>query len=202
MTPIGGDLGGCHGSTLGGRSRVASKQRPSGDEHPAHMTVHGDQTLRTRKRYHPGSSTACYRRAMAIAPYASFLGTWSLIPESCRYEQGEAPRAGRYIISQQGDDLVFRAEWTDAEGRTHEVEFRGPPDGSKIPFAGGPMADSLAIHAVSERELNSYAYLRGSELMVAQRQLDDTGSAMRITQVVRLPDGTAPANVAVYRRQT
>ena len=138
---------------------------------------------------------------MSTPPYEPFLGTWILIPESCRYEQGEAPRAGRYLISLDGTDLVFRAEWTDALGKAQHVEFRGPPDGSKIPFAGGELADALAIDAVSERELNSYAYLRGVELMVAQRQLDSTGSAMRITQLVRLPDGTSPANVSVYRRE-
>jgi hypothetical protein len=36
--------------------------------------------------------------------------------------------------------------------------------------------------------------------MVAQRQLGDSGDAMRTVQMVRLPDGTSPANVSVYRR--
>ena len=36
--------------------------------------------------------------------------------------------------------------------------------------------------------------------MVAQRQLDASGNAMRVTQVVRFADGTSAANVAVYRR--
>ena len=56
------------------------------------------------------------------------------------------------------------------------------------------------IDAVSDRELNSRAYYRGKVRMVAQRQLDDTRSAMRVTQVVYLPDGSRPANVSVYRR--
>ena len=58
----------------------------------------------------------------------------------------------------------------------------------------------MSICAVSTRELNSYAYLKGKELMVAQRQLDDTGLAMRITQLVRLPDGTNISNESIYRR--
>ncbi len=37
--------------------------------------------------------------------------------------------------------------------------------------------------------------------MVAQRQLDDTGTAMRVTQLVRFPDGTHAANVSIYRKQ-
>ena len=135
--------------------------------------------------------------------YARFLGLWTLIPESCRYEQGLAPSSGSYRIEEASPEVVrFVARWTDARQQAHEVSFEGVADGSKIPFDGGELADALAIHAVSERELNSYAYLKGQELMVAQRQLDPTGKAMRITQLVRLPDGTSPANVAVYRRGT
>ena len=133
--------------------------------------------------------------------YAPFLGLWSLIPESCRYEQGAAPRSGAYLIEEvEAGRVRFVARWTDDEGTPHEVAFEGPTDGSKIPFPGGELADALAIEAVSERELNSYAYLNGREFMVAQRQLDGTGQAMRVTQLVRLPDGTRPANVAIYRR--
>ena len=51
-----------------------------------------------------------------------------------------------------------------------------------------------------QRELNSYAYLNGHELMVAQRQLDDTAMAMRITQIVRLPDGSVLSNESIYRK--
>ncbi len=37
--------------------------------------------------------------------------------------------------------------------------------------------------------------------MVAQRQLDDRGAAMRVTQLVRFDDGTTLANTSIYRRQ-
>lgn len=136
-------------------------------------------------------------------PYSDFLGLWQLIPESCQYEQGEPPRSGFYRIEENADGtLQFTAEWTDHEGKDQSVMFSGPPDGTKTPFAGGELADALAIEVVSPRELNSYAYFEGKELMVAQRQLDATGQAMRVTQVVRLPNGHNPGNVAIYRRVT
>ncbi|HLU64694.1 MAG TPA: hypothetical protein VKZ63_00370 [Kofleriaceae bacterium] len=139
---------------------------------------------------------------MGDAPiYQAFLGTWILDPTSCRYEQGEPPQAGVYRIEQAGDALHFHVEWTAADGTRHEVEFSGVPDGRREPFAGGDLADALSVHAVSPRELTSSAYYRGTERMVAQRQLDDSGNAMRVVQLVRLPDGTSPANVAVYLRQ-
>lgn len=133
--------------------------------------------------------------------YKDFLGLWQLIPESCQYEQGDPPKTGFYRIEENKDgSLAFTAEWTDADGKPNSMSFSGFPDGTKTPFNAGELADSLAIEAISARELNSYAYLDGREQMVAQRQLDDTGNAMRVTQVVRLPNGESPGNVAIYRR--
>ncbi len=131
--------------------------------------------------------------------YGGFLGTWVLDPSSCVYEQGEPPLAGLYRIV-EGDDgrLHFHVRWTDAERREHAVSFAGNPSGEPEPFAGGDLADTLSVKAVSPRELNSTASYRGVERMVAQRQLDETGRAMRVTQIVRLPTGESLANVAIY----
>ncbi len=134
--------------------------------------------------------------------YREFLGLWQLIPESCQYEQGDAPTSGSYQIEEQDDGtLMFTARWTDADGKEDAVSFSGKADGVKVPFES-ELVDSFAVEAVSARELNTYAYHQGRELMVAQRQLDASGQAMRITQLVRLPHGHSPANVSVYRRVT
>ena len=132
--------------------------------------------------------------------YLGFLGTWDLIPESCVYEQGAPPRQGRYTIAEAGDKLVFTIAWTDAEGAPHEVTFSGVPDGKPVPFAGGPLADALSIEASSEKRLLSSAFKDGELLMAAERQLDATNTAMRVVQQVRLPDGTRPTNVSMYRK--
>lgn len=133
--------------------------------------------------------------------YAGFLGTWILIPESCQYEQGDPPKAGVYTIAERDGRLEFTIDWTAADGGTHHVEFDGVPDGVPVPFAGADLADALSIEAVSARDLRSSAYLNGREHMVAQRQLDDTGTAMRVTQIVRFSDGTHLSNVSIYRKQ-
>ncbi len=163
------------------------------------------------RRVPSNAATSGQRRALGLASTAmsdgrlhhAFLGWWRLIPESCNYEQGDPPTDGWYRIAEEPDrTLSFTARWTDSDEKRHEIRFAGPPDGSRVPFAGGELADALAIEAVSSRELNSYAYYRGVERMVAQRQLDGTGQAMRVVQLVRLPGGASPANVSVYRRSS
>ena len=138
---------------------------------------------------------------MADVPvYAGFLGIWTLIPESCNYEQGEAPKEATYRIAEDGAKLVFAMHWVDGKGKVHQHEFSGTPNGVPMPFNGGDLADSLVVSAVSARELTTSALSRGEELMVAQRQLDETGRAMRVTQIVRFPGGSNESNVGVYRK--
>lgn len=132
--------------------------------------------------------------------YSRFIGVWVLDTEACVYEQGDPPQSGTYKIIEQQQELVFRMQWVDADGETHDMSFRGKPDGVPVPFNGGDLADALAITAASEDRLNSSAFLKGRELMVATRTLSADGAAMHITQSVRLPDGTEPTNRSTYRR--
>ena len=133
-------------------------------------------------------------------PYAKFLGTWILQPHLSNYEQGDSPSAGTYQIMEVEGRIVFRIDWRDADDKEHQVEFNGIADGTRVPFAGGELADELAIVSVSPRELNTYAYWQGREIMVAQRQLDPSEQAMRVTQLVRFPNGSHVANTSVYIR--
>lgn len=137
---------------------------------------------------------------MSSALHAAFLGTWTLDPASCDYQQSAPPKEGTYRIEEVGNTLRFTMRWLDDADEEHLLSFEGPPDGHPHPFAGGELADALAINAVSASELTTSAFYQGRELMVAQRQLDATGSAMRVTQIVRFLDGTSLANVGVYRK--
>jgi hypothetical protein len=133
--------------------------------------------------------------------YKNFLGAWSLDTATCEYEQGEPPWSDLHRIEEDGDELVFIMDWTDAEGETHHASFRAKPDGSMIPFNGGPLADALQVSAPSETELNSSAFRGGVELMTAVRTLDDDGVTLNLKQTVQLPDGTSPSNYGTYVRE-
>ena len=138
---------------------------------------------------------------MSEPVYQRFLGDWTLDVATCEYEQGEPPQSGTYRIEASGDEVNIAMDWIDAEGESHHVSFRGRPDGSRMPFNGGPLADALAITAPSQKELNSAAFRDGVELMTATRTLSDDGVRMIIEQTVHLPDGTSPTNVGVYHRR-
>ncbi len=132
--------------------------------------------------------------------YERFLGKWILDVASCIYEQGDPPKSGTYEITKHGEKISFRMQWVDAENEAYDMTFSGVPDGEPTPFAGGDLADALSITAVSKDRLNTSAYMKGVELMIATRTLSEDGASMRITQTVRLPDGTEPTNTSTYHR--
>lgn len=132
--------------------------------------------------------------------YSGFLGAWELEPEHSVFEQSAPPQSGAYKIEECSLGLSFTMQWIDSSGQDFTVRFEGAPDGQPRPFAGGDLADALAVVPVSNRELKTSAYLKGHELMVATHRLSGTGLHMRLTQTVHLPDGTSPSNHVRYRR--
>ncbi len=136
----------------------------------------------------------------AIEDCTGFLGTWTLLPASCVHEQGDPPREGQYRIMRQGKNLRFDTSWTDATGERHEISFEARPNGVAMPFDGGGLADALSVTLVSERQLDSTAWLNGKPVMHARRTLSDSGRQMTISQTVNLPDGTSPTNWSTYER--
>ena len=131
-------------------------------------------------------------------PYSGFLGTWSLDPASCVYEQGSAPQEGIYHIEDQEGVLHFLIDWVDVDGKQQRVSFSGVPDGEKTPFSGAPLADAMSVDAPSDSELVSAAYWQSERCMVATRTLSSSGKVMHVVQMVRLPDGTELRNQSTY----
>ena len=132
--------------------------------------------------------------------YEGFLGLWRLLPETCEFEQGDPPLEGICHIAAEAGALRFALQWRDATGDEHRSEHAAAPDGVPAPFAGGDLADSMSVTAESARELTSRAFYRGRERMVAQRQLSESGAAMRLVQLVRFPDGGTLVNTSIYRK--
>ncbi|MCK0070985.1 MULTISPECIES: hypothetical protein [Kordiimonas] len=133
--------------------------------------------------------------------YQGFLGEWILDPDSCEYEQGEPPVTGYYAIHQNGEELEFKMAWVDTEGEQHAHSFRCKPDGHQYKFAGGDLADAISVTATSENTLDSSAFYRDQERMMAYRTLVNGGTEMEVVQKVNLPGGGAPSNFARYVRK-
>ena len=154
----------------------------------------------------------------------SYIGTWTLVPELCIYEEGQPPLSGIYRISQSDGHVRISIDWEAPDGSAHQIEFGAPNDGTRQP-SGAPgvapvdapgvapvdapgvaSADApeshLSITRVSPLVLDSSAYTGADEVAYARRLASQDGLLLSTLQVGRRADGTSFRNFQVYRRRT
>lgn len=72
-----------------------------------------------------------------------FLGTWTLLVESCKYEQGVPPVSATHVFSDAGSPnlLHFVVHWEEVDGKENHSEYDVLVDGSphEINFNGYKM---------------------------------------------------------------
>jgi hypothetical protein len=130
-----------------------------------------------------------------------FAGTWDLVPELCLYQDGVPPRFGTYAISVMDERADFTLAWTDREGKSHELRYGGPVDGSVIPHRGGPVTE-MSFSRVDALTLDSAAYAEGREVAWARRCASADGQLLSVLSVSRHHhDDVEARNFQVWRRR-
>ncbi len=117
-----------------------------------------------------------------------FLGAWVLDAARCRYEAGEPPRDGLYVLAPRPDGIAFTVDWTDPEGNARHVAFDtvfGERDGLVLER---PSPDTLITRAPA------------GPIRFARRTLLPGRREMVISQEGLRSDGSPFANVSAYVR--
>lgn len=129
-----------------------------------------------------------------------FVGRWRLLPQESAYTAGTPPRSGVYVIETTQVGYRFSARWTDEEGQDHRVSFEGIPDGQPYAYAESPMADTLTVARVGDRQLDTTVHKGGESITHTARNLSPDGHRLTIIQSGPLPEGGRFTNRAVYER--
>jgi hypothetical protein len=137
----------------------------------------------------------------------TYIGTWTLVPELCIYEEGQPPLSGTYRISQADGDVRISIDWKAPDGSAHQIEFGAPNDGTRQPSGApgvasrdAPAVSHLSITRVSPSILDSSAFAGADEVAYARRSASQDGLLLSTVQVGRRADGTSFRNFQVYRR--
>ncbi len=134
------------------------------------------------------------------------LGRWQLDPASCRYPDGDAPRAATYTLSRAapptgdpddprdpGPAITFSIAWEDRDGLPHDLTFTASLAG---PVMLGEVTITLFLDRDDERVLITEAHRDGVLVNRGIRRLIDGDRVLEVTQE---RDGLA-TTVARYRR--
>ena len=137
----------------------------------------------------------------------AYIGTWTLVPELCIYEEGQPPLSGTYRISQSEGEVSISIDWEASDGSAHHIEFGAPSDGTRQPLStpevasvDAPGISHLSITRVSPLILDSSAYAGADEVAYARRLASQDGLLLSTVQVGRRADGTSFRNFQVYRK--
>lgn len=131
-----------------------------------------------------------------------FLGIWHLIPDQSRYEFGQPPASGTYILTANETSYTFTIQWTTADGQAMNATFDGIPDGQQYPYENPAIADAISLTRVNDRQLDSATFKNGQQIAHATRVLSANEQTMTITQTGQMPDGTPFSNISFYQRKT
>lgn len=86
-------------------------------------------------------------------------GSWDLVADLTHYDEGRPPVSGRSLITQSGDEIRFQIDWQDADGTTHQIDFKGAADGAIRPASKDGIKASF--HRKGDKLLESRAYQAG-----------------------------------------
>jgi hypothetical protein len=124
-----------------------------------------------------------------------FVGTWQLDPMQNKYEFGDPPQQGQYIIVPHEAGYLVTMKWTNPAGKALEMQYEATPDNT-------PGVDSMSMTRIDEKTLDSAAMAGGQVIAYGRRVLSQDGQTMTITQSGKTPDGREFSNLSVYVRQS
>jgi hypothetical protein len=122
-------------------------------------------------------------------------GAWRFLPEVSRYESGPAPKASKRQWIPDGDGVKFLHDGVNATGKDFHTEFRAGYDGKFVPFTGGTLYDSVALHWKNPRRVDQVFTLKGKVTVKATRTISKDGKRMTIDS-----RGKGFRNLLVYER--
>jgi hypothetical protein len=130
----------------------------------------------------------------------AFVGTWELDAAQNRYQFGDAPQQGLYIIAPNQNGYLVTMQWMNSAGKSFEMSYEATPDGKEYP-ANAPGVDNQSMTRVDDKTLDSAAMASGKVIAYARRILSDDGQIMTITQSGKTPGGEEFTNTSVYMRR-
>jgi hypothetical protein len=136
---------------------------------------------------------------MAVAG-ENWVGTWKLNPEKSKLGS-VAVRAQTLKFEAAPAGIKLTSDGTDAQGKPMHGGYTAKFDGTDVPWAGNPMADTACPKRVDDNTYEN-AWKKGGKVTVtATVSVSKDGKTLTVTQNGKDPSGAAVSSVAVYDRQ-
>ena len=89
--------------------------------------------------------------AVMLSPADSFMGTWKQNMAKSTYSPGPAPKSAIYSHTQDGDWIIQKCEFINAEGKLISTTTRFKRDGKEYPYT----SFSGALKTITSKRINA-----------------------------------------------
>ena len=131
----------------------------------------------------------------------NWLGTWKLNVAKSKYSPGPAPKSWTLKFEATADGIKLTFDGVDPEGKATHGEYVSKFDGTDVPFAGNPDADTASAKKIDDNSYENVWKKDGKTTITAKAVVSDSGKTLTVTLVGTNAKGQAVKNVAVYERQ-
>ena len=131
----------------------------------------------------------------------NWLGTWKLNVAKSKYSPGPAPKSWTLKFEATADGIKLTFDGVDPEGKATHGEYVSKFDGTDVPLAGNPDADTASAKKIDDNSYENVWKKDGKTTITAKAVVSDSGKTLTVTLVGTNAKGQAVKNVAVYDRQ-
>jgi hypothetical protein len=131
----------------------------------------------------------------------NWLGTWKLNGAKSKYSPGPAPQSATLKFDPAPDGITLSQDLVDAKGKATAGGYTSKFDGTEVPYAGNPDADTCTPKRVDDNIYLNTWKKAGKVTINAKVVASGDGKTLTVTQTGKNAKGQTVHNVAVYDKQ-
>ena len=129
----------------------------------------------------------------------NWVGTWKLNAAKSQMSGGIRAETLKFEATAAGIKLT--SEGTDAQGQPMKGGYTAKFDGTDVPWAGNPMADTASPKRIDDNSYENVWKKGGKATVTAKVSVSADGKTLTVSQDGTDPKGAKVHSVAVYDRQ-
>jgi hypothetical protein len=129
------------------------------------------------------------------------VGTWEVNLSKSTYNPGPAPKSAINRFEPWEDGMKGTIDIVDAQGNKIHSEASVKFDGKDYSLKGSPIADTVSVKRINERQSDIVWKKGGKVVMTGKSVISADGRTTTVTQTGTDPQGRAVNNVIVSDKQ-
>jgi hypothetical protein len=131
----------------------------------------------------------------------NWVGTWKMNAAKSKYSPGPGPKSQTLKFEATPEGIKLTSEGVNAEGQATKGGYTAKFDGTEVPMAGNPNADTAAPKKVDDNTYENTWKKAGKVTVTTRGVVSADGKTLTITQSGTDTQGRAVSTTAVYEKQ-